>query len=375
MIYRTLGRTGLKVSQVGFGAMRLPMTEDGSKVDTDKTVAMMHQAFEAGVNYVDTAVFYCNHDSQRAVGEAIRGWRDKLIVSTKNHCYDEDESQWWRNLEDSLRLLQVDKIDIYNQHGMSWERFTKVYQPYTYQWVCKAKDQGLIDHICCSFHDDCEALIKLIDTDLFSAITLQYNLVDQSLAPGMAHAHDKNVGVVVMGPIAGGLLGENSEAMRSLLPGAESTAELALRFVLTNPHVSVAISGMNEMEQVVENVAIGADDRVLSADEVAAIEARMDDLKKMADLYCTYCNYCMPCPADVAIPEIFHKYNRGRVYGLWGAAKKGYDQIGARDGDDRTRADACTDCGACEEKCPQDIPIRKQLAEAHEAMTAGPTGK
>ena len=295
--------------------------------------------------------------------EAVRRTADFLPAGV-------DEAAWWTNLEDSLRLLQVEKIDIYNQHGMSWERFTKAYEPHTYKWVCKAKEQGLIGHICCSFHDNCEALIKLVDTGLFSAITMQYNLVDQSLAPGMAHAHAKDVGVVVMGPIAGGMLGENSEAMRSLLPGAESTAELALRFVLSNPHVSLAISGMNEMEQVVENIAVGADDRILSADEIVALEGRMADLKKMADLYCTQCNYCMPCPADVAIPEIFHSYNRGRVYGLWAAARKDYGQIGSYQGDTRKRVDACADCGECEDKCPQDIPIRKQLAEAHEALTA-----
>ena len=368
MIYRTLGRTGLKVSQLGFGAMRLPMIEDGSAVDTDKTVAMMHRAFEAGVNYVDSAVFYCKTDSQRAVGVAIQGWRDKLIVSTKNHYYDQDEAGWWKNLEDSLRLLQVDHIDIYNQHGMSWDRFTKDYEPRVYKWVRKAQDQGLIGHICCSFHDNCEAMIKLVDSDLFSAMTVQYNLIDQSLADGIAHAHAKDVGVVVMGPIGGGMLGENSEALRGLLPGIKSTAELAMRFVLANPHVSLAISGMNEMEQVEENIATAADERILTADDKATIASGMGDLKGMADLYCTYCNYCQPCPAEVAIPEVFHQYNRGRVYGLWDAARKGYAQIGSYQGDTRKKAEACTDCGECEDRCPQDIPIRKQLAEAHEAL-------
>ena len=368
MIYRRLGRTDLKVSQLGFGAMRLPMTEDGSAVDTDKTVAMMHRAFEAGVNYVDSAVFYCKADSQRAVGEAIQGWRDKLIVSTKNHYYEEDESAWWQNLEDSLRLLQVDCIDIYNQHGMSWERFTRDYEPRVYNWVRKAQDQGLIRHICCSFHDNCEAMIKLVDSDLFSAMTVQYNLIDQSLAEGITHAHAKDIGVVVMGPIGGGMLGENSQVLSGLLPGIKSTAEMALRFVLSNPNVSLAFSGMNEMEQVEENLAVATDGRILTADDLAAIEARMGDLKGMADLYCTYCNYCQPCPAEVAIPEVFHKYNRGRVYGLWSAARKGYAQIGSFQGDTRKQADACTDCGECEDKCPQNIPIRKQLAEAHEIL-------
>jgi len=98
MQYRQLGRTGLRVSQLGFGAMRLPMTADGPEglVDREKAVPMFHRAFEAGVNYVDTAVGYCREDSQRAVGDAIKGWRDKLVVSTKNPYYGEDEVEWWK---------------------------------------------------------------------------------------------------------------------------------------------------------------------------------------------------------------------------------------------------------------------------------------
>ena len=115
MIYRELGRTGYTVSQLGFGAMRLPMVGDSddseARVDRDKAIPMFHEAFEAGVNYVDTAAGYCNADSQVVVGEAIQGWRDKLVISTKNPYYGEDESEWRRNLENSLTRLRVDAID------------------------------------------------------------------------------------------------------------------------------------------------------------------------------------------------------------------------------------------------------------------------
>ncbi len=370
MHYRTLGRTGLKVSRLGFGAMRLPMMPDGESVDTEKSVGLIHRAFEAGVNYIDSAVFYCKADSQRAVGEALKGWRDKVIVSTKNHYYDEEESGWWQNLEDSLRLLQVEKIDIYNQHGMSWGRFTDAYEPRVYKWVRRAQDQGLIGHICCSFHDNNEALMKLVDTDLFSAITMQYNMANTELEEGIAYAHSKNIGTVVMGPIGGGMLGEESDVFGQIVPGMTSTAELAMRFVLSNPNVSLAISGMNEMDQVEQNIASAAHEVSLTDSDRERITQRMDELKKMAELYCTACKYCMPCPEGVSIHEVFHRFNRGRVYGLWAAAREGYDQIGRWDGGASKKADACTECGACEEKCPQNIPIRQQLADAHEALTA-----
>jgi len=129
---------------------------------------------------------------------------------------------------------------------------------------------------------------------------------------------------------------------------------------------------MNEMAHVEENLRVSADDVSLTDGDRARIEGRMGDLKKMAELYCTSCQYCMPCPANVAIASVFHSYSRGRVYGLWDAARTSYGHIGAHDGGESKQADACTDCGACEEKCPHNIPIRRQLAEAHETLAGQP---
>ncbi|MFW6065504.1 MAG: aldo/keto reductase [Planctomycetota bacterium] len=370
MLYRTLGRTGLKVSQLGFGAMRLPMVGEGDdrRVDDEKAIPMIHRAFEAGVNYIDTAVMYCHHDSQRVVGKALKGWRDRVVVSTKNQYYGEDEKEWWKNLEDSLRLLDVDCIDIYNHHGIGWNRYVEKVEPRVKKWMLDAYEQGLIKHICCSFHDDNEALKKVVDTGYVESITLQYNILDRQLAEGIAYAHENNVGVVVMGPVGGGRLGEPSEVLSQLAPGVKRVPELALRFVLANPHVSVALSGMSTMEQVEENVAVASDEVSLTEQDKQAIEEHLQRLDKMAELYCTGCEYCMPCPEGVQIPRIFDLYNKGRVYGLWETARKGYDKIGRRKPEERKQADACTECGACEEKCPQNIPIRKQLAEAHKAL-------
>ena len=184
----------------------------------------------------------------------------------------------------------------------------------------------------------------------------------------MARAHEKNIGVAIMGPVAGGRLAEPSEVFESMVAGVTRAPELALRFVLSNPNVTMALSGMNEMQQVVENLATASDEVVLSAADRAEIDRRVVDLKKMAELYCTGCGYCLPCPAEVAIPGIFEKFNRGRVYGLWESARAAYAQTGRVAWDKGNKADACTDCGECEEKCPQNIPIREQLAEAHEAL-------
>jgi len=143
--------------------------------------------------------------------------------------------------------------------------------------------------------------------------------------------------------------------------------ELALRFVLANPNVTVALSGMSTMQHVEENVATTSDTVILTPDDRSAIDEQLERLSNMADLYCTGCEYCMPCPEEVNIAHVFQKYNEARVYGLWDQARAAYQEWQWVSG---KRADACVECGECEEKCPQHIPIREQLAEAHEALTA-----
>ena len=372
MIYRQLGRTGLKVSQLGFGAMRLPMKEIGDEkvVDRDLAIPMIHHAFESGVNYIDTAVGYCNQDSQRAVGEALKGWRDKIVVSTKNHYYDEDEKEWWQHLENSLERLGVDYIDIYNHHGLRWERYTEAVEPRIGKWMRKAYDQGLIRHICCSFHDSNEALIKLVDTGYVESITLQYNLLNRDLEEGIAYAKKRGLGVVVMGPVGGGRLGVRSEVLTELVPGVGRVPELALRFVLSNPNVTLALSGMSTMQQVEENLVTASDEVSLTAGDTELIGQHLERLSEMAKLYCTGCKYCMPCPQEVNIPRIFELYNLGQVYGLWGVAKEGYARFLDANWKGGKQADECIECGECEEKCPQNIQIRDQLKAAHAALTA-----
>jgi len=372
VIYRALGKTGYNVSQLGFGAMRLPMMEvNGTQVvDRALAIPMIHRAFEAGLNYIDTAVGYCNEDSQRVVGEALKGWRDRIVVSTKNPYYGEDESEWWTNLENSLQRLDVESIDIYNHHGINWDRYVNAVEPRISKWMRKAKDQGLIKHICTSFHDTNEALMKLIDTGYVESITLQYNLLNRDLEEGIAHAKEKGVGVVVMGPVAGGRLGVRSEVLANLVPGVNRVPELALRFVLSNPGVTVALSGMSTMQMVEENVVTAADEISLTEGDNAVIREHVERLAEMAKLYCTGCKYCMPCPMEVNIPHIFELYNMGQVYGLWEYAKDGYAKFPDQRWTGGKQADACIECGECEEKCPQNIQIREQLKAAHAALAA-----
>lgn len=372
MQYVTLGRTGLRVSRLGFGAMRLPMLPGGEpgrrRIDRDLALPMIHRAFAAGLNYIDTAVGYCDEDSQRVVGEALKGWRDKVVVSTKNPDFGADEKAWWTNLENSLERLQVEAIDLYHTHGINWQTYVEAIEPRIGTWLVKARDQGMIKHICTSFHDDNAALMRIVDTGFFASVTVQYNLLDRSLAEGIAHAHAQGMGVVVMGPVGGGRLEEPGEALRTAVPGVPRVPELAMRFVLANPHVHVALSGMSTMDQVVENLRICADPQPLGEVEHAALDAHLARLGKMAELYCPGCGYCLPCPQGIPIPTVFEIFNTGRVYGLWQSARRRYGWIGKGQNKATRRADACSECGVCERKCPQKIPIRRQLKEAHQAL-------
>jgi len=204
MQYTTLGRTGLSVSRLGFGAMRLPM--QGDTVDRELAVPMIRRAFEAGVTYIDTAMFYCNEDSQRVVGEALKGWRERVVLSTKNNYFAADEKTWWTNLENSLERLDVQNIDIYNTHGINADVYEQFVLPHILKWMEKAKDQGLIKHLCTSFHGTREFFRRMVDDGFYESVTLQYNLLNRDFEDEIAYAKAAGMGIVVMGPVGGGRL-------------------------------------------------------------------------------------------------------------------------------------------------------------------------
>ncbi len=363
MQYAELGRTGLKVSRLGFGCMRFPM-KSGSEVDRDKAIPMLRRAFELGINYFDTAVMYGGGDSQRVLGEATEDIRDRVILSTKNHHYDKtDKAGWWKNLEDSLERLRTDYIDVYNFHGMNYETFERAVagDDGLYKEMLKAREQGMIRHICHSFHGSLESLKRCVDTGLFESVTVQYNLLDQSLEEGIAYAAEHGMGVVVMGPVGGGRLGHPSEAVRELVGDVKSTPELALRFVVSNPNVTLALSGMSTMEQLEENVQTVSGAGELTREDQDRIKAAVQERKELAGLYCTGCNYCMPCPEGVDIPANLEILNLERVFGLTEHAKSRYASLAGK-------AALCRLCGKCLEACPQDIDIPARLAEAVEAF-------
>ena len=364
MRYREYGKTGIRVSALGYGAMRLPFD------DPDESVALLRLGMDRGINYIDSAFGYGGEGrSEKYIGEAIKGRRDQVYIATKNPLEDETAEGWWRRLETSLERFQTDYIDFYKVvHGLTWDAYTRVYEPLLHRLALKALDQGLIRHLAFSSHDAPENIIKLIDTGVFEGLLVQYNLLDRRNEDVIAHAHESGMGVEIMGPVGGGLLGIASERLQSMVADARSTADIALRFVLANPNVTIAFSGMGTRQQVEENVATASREGSLSRSEMETIERTLEQNRRLSDLYCTGCEYCMPCPENVSIPTIFKAMNFHRVWGLTQYAYRMYRRLGPEETPGKNNALACVECGQCEEKCPQKIKIIEQLKESHEAL-------
>ncbi len=373
MQYREYGNTGKMITALGFGAMRLPD-------DEDYAVEVMQHYLDLGGNLIDTARAYGN--SEKLVGRAIKGRRDQLYLSTKNHSMGQKEytpDLWKQYMEQSFETLGVDRIDFYHAHSVTWEQISGPFQePGGPLEICQqALDEGIISHLCFSSHDSPENIIKIIDTGFFDGMIVQYNILDNLQAfgshghstgtsnePAIAHAHEKGMGVLIMGPVAGGrlLMGDPKQLKKMLTKTTTTIPDLAIRYVLANPAVTAALSGMNTVKMVDENVASASHEEPLSEAEYQDINAMIQRYEKLAELYCSGCEYCLPCPQGINIPRIFEAMNYHRVWGLTQHARSIYQGI-------EPNAEACVECGQCEEKCPQNIPIIQRLKESHTALT------
>ena len=361
MKYRDFGNTGVKISALGLGAMRMPTIgeEEDKKVDLDKSVPMIQQAIDSGINYIDTAWAYLNQTSEIAVGEAIQGYdRSKIYIATKNPL-DTDLVEWRKRLDIQLERLKTDYIDFYHIHGLQYRDFRKKAVPDGYmKELEKARDQGLIRHISFSCHDSPQNLLKLIETGEFSTVLLQYNLLIRINETAIELARERGLGVVVMGPVGGGRL----NFLSRLKPGGNHTApELALRFVLSNPAVHVVLSGMNSPEMISENVQTAGNVGPLSTIENDDIQNMMAQLEGLDDLYCTGCDYCMPCEHGVNIPVNFMFMNYERFYeaddSVYPAIYHNVLKLAGASAED------CTECEECVEKCPQNIAIPDRMKD------------
>ncbi|MCQ2432088.1 MAG: aldo/keto reductase [Clostridia bacterium] len=368
MNYREFGKTGEKISALGFGCMRFPEYEKDGKhfVDQDKVDEMIACAYENGVNYFDTAPYYCNSNSEAALGHAVKNFRDKILISTKFPLEMAKDADGYRKmLEQSLTRLGTDHIDFYHFWGINKNAYNEtILGKDLLTAAAKAKEEGLIRHISFSFHDAPEAIRYIIDTSEAHGVKMesmlcQYNLLDRANEEMLAYAHEKGLGTVAMGPVGGGRLAAPTD-LYAKLTGKPSIAtyELAFKFCLGNPNLSCALSGMQNLDMVKKNTVVASNDSGFSEEEWVQLGKAMEEIKKFSELYCTGCKYCQPCPVGIDIPRIFEMYTYYNVYGLKDHAKNMMRDYLKHEG--KTFAD-CKKCGLCEKKCPQHLAIREQL--------------
>ena len=375
MQYRPFGRTGVNISTLGVGCMRLPeiQKEDGSwEVDQEKTDAMLMRAYELGVNYFDTAFYYCHSNSEIAIGKALKPIRDKVYISTK--CPLEmvkEPGDFRKTLMESLRKLDTPYVDFYHFWGINQKTFDEKIVPMgRIAEAQKLKEEGLIRHISFSFHDSPEALKHIIDNgEGLESVLLQYNLLDRANEEMIQYAAKKGLGVVVMGPVGGGRLAAPTELAAKLGTEAVNTYELAFKFVLGNPGVCCALSGMQTIDMVEKNAKVASLENPMSEEEWRRVGESLENLKKFSELYCTGCGYCQPCPKGINIPRIFQAYTYQNVYGLTELAKNNWNGYLNDQKNPGVHPDACVNCGYCERKCPQHLQVRELLKKVSGVLT------
>ena len=327
MEYTTLGRTGLRVSRMGFGGIPI------QKVDAAATRTLMERLAQSGVNYIDTARGYTV--SEQYLGEALCGLRDRFVVATKSMA----RTRWAMagDIDISLKNLRTDYIDLYQVHNPSLADLEKVIAPGgALEALLEAKAAGKIGHIGLTAHMP-GVFERALELDWVETIMFPYNIVETQGEELMRRCAQKNIGFICMKPMAGGALED---------------AALALRFIRRNRDVSVVIPGMYAVEEIEQNLAAMEDTSPLTAQEQERIETIR---RELGTQFCRRCNYCQPCTAGISISGIFVLEGYLKRYGLGDWARQRYAAMDQKAGD-------CVDCGACEARCPYQLPIRGMLA-------------
>ena len=329
MEYRILGKTGLRISALGFGGIPI------QRIDAAGTRVLMERLLEAGVNYIDTARGYTV--SEEYLGEALDGIRDKFILATKSMARDKESMA--RDIDISRKNLRTDYIDLYQIHNPSPAQFDQVCAPGgALEALAEARDAGKIGHIGVTAHS-AEVFEKALACDWVETIMFPYNIVETHGEALIARCAERNIGFIDMKPLAGGALED---------------ATLALRFVCANPNLSVTIPGMADPAELEQNIAAAADPAPLSSEELERIETIR---KELGTQFCRRCNYCAPCTVGIPIPNVFILEGYLERYGLGDWAQGRYDAL-------PHHASECIECGACETRCPYNLPIRDMLKKA-----------
>lgn len=329
MEYRILGKTGLKISRLGFGGIPI------QRIDAEDTKTLIHQLKDAGVNYIDTARGYTV--SEEYLGYALEGIREDFVLVTKSMSRTREAMA--KDIETSLKNLRTDHIDLYQIHNPSTAQLEQVVAPGgALEALLEAKAAGKVGHLGITAHS-LDTFKMALEMDWVETIMFPYNIVESQGQELIHQCAEKNIAFICMKPLAG---------------GAIEDATLALRYICANDDVTVVIPGMAEPKELDQNLAAVSNTAPLTEEEKAKFQQVRDQLGTQ---FCRRCNYCQPCTVGISISNVFLFEGYLQRYGLADWAKDRYAGL-------EKKASDCVGCGACEDRCPYHLPIREMLKQA-----------
>jgi predicted aldo/keto reductase-like oxidoreductase len=377
MLYRNYGKTGFQVSALGMGCMRLPFGSAGRReVEKEKAFELIRYAADHGINYFDAALTYHHGTCESILGEALAGgYREKVKIATKlMYGFMKTNDDIRRNLESTLKSLRTDYLDVYLLHNIQDSDWDSIKRRKIIEEYVKLRNEGLIKYIGFSYHGGFARFKEMLDYFPWDMCQVQQNLLDIDKGvteEAIFYAGENGLALVIMEPLRGGGLVVPPPSVQRVYdsgPVRWPAVQWAFRHLLNYPQVSTVLSGMSTMEQLKQNLAIfsapDATPGCVSAYERAILQKVKTAYESTIAIPCTACEYCIPCPQGIQIPDVFKIYNEGAMYDNFDPSRRWY-MLQKRGGSD---ASNCVQCGQCEAKCPQHIPIIEQLKVAHQAL-------
>ena len=363
--------------KLGFGMMRLPLLDPNkpNSIDLEQTKQMVDAFLEQGFTYFDTAWMYHSFQSEKAAKEALveRHPRESYTLATKLHAgYLQNKEDRDRIFNEQREKCGVEYFDYYLLHDIGMDHYEIYTKLDCFTWLQEKKQQGLVKNIGFSYHDNAELLDKVLtEHPEMDFVQLQINYLDwespaiqSRLCYEVATKH--NVPVIVMEPVKGGALANVPREVAELFHACHpdwSVPSWAIRFAAGLENVAVVLSGMSDMQQLMDNTGYMADFEPLGKEEIALVEQAVDKINADITIPCTGCGYCLDgCPMNIPIPRYFTLYNdyqRRPVKKKWTLEVGYYERLIMTFG----KASDCIGCGSCEGVCPQHLNIIENLKE------------
>ncbi|WP_296805383.1 aldo/keto reductase [uncultured Methanobrevibacter sp.] len=379
MLYNKLGKTNLEVSRLGFGTMRLPTKDSNDNIVEDEASKMLEYGIENGINIIDTAYPYHSAtldgsgNSETFVGKFLKenSYREEILLSTKSPSWAIEEKQDFDfYLDEQLKKLQTDYIDIYLLHSLTVPDWEKVQNLDVLDFLDDCLSSGRVKHVGFSSHIEVDYLIEILDEyPKWEVVMTQMNYLDeyyQSGVMGLDYLKEVNVGSVIMEPLRGGRLVQNiPPEIQELWDSAEvkrTPVEWAMQYLWNRDDVDCVFSGMTSLEQVKQNVEIASTKDIISENDHELIREVARTYRTFLGNSCTRCGYCMPCPHGVDIINCLTEYNIAHMMQNPKASAMQYFSLI----DDDSRADSCVDCKECIPYCTQMLDIPAELQKVYE---------